>query len=466
VKHQHNMYTILRETDIQGTFAEALELQSFPFDCQDLSMFMVWPEDKSHIRICPDWALSDFVQIKRQFMVLDDWELHPPVVEFTDQKNETVDDKSMGHKNELYPGLLIRLKVERVWRPYIFQIYLVMSVIWLCSLVAFMSDPINNSGDRISQATTMVLTVVAFQFLVSEMLPKLSYLTVTDVYMLGCTFFISSILIQVGLLTWVVSHFYTPCPETTNSTSTCTVIYDLDTDNWVLGTNFFIYVVFHLVFVIYVYVFVLPSEKWKLNKCTSELQGIETVEKPDIFVDCRIAEQIVQHKDMNVIYRKVPSTDYPDTHLTAQKVINKEVEFPDGTFWSKDFGHHTGKEFFATYLRLWHNAPDKDKAVSLCLRKLTGDNEVAAGKLAVHTHNIPENVGDTVDAYMLAANDQLIPIKISFPTKMGESYAGKQVFDFNKIEGYYEGQKKWTWRRSVVKSEAVSMDAEEEQENL
>jgi len=77
--------------------------------------------------------------------------------------------KDLQMVDEIHPVLLLRLKVSRIWLPYAYQIFLIMGLICACSLTSF-SMEVGDSGDRLAQATTMFLTAMAFQFVVSSML--------------------------------------------------------------------------------------------------------------------------------------------------------------------------------------------------------------------------------------------------------------------------------------------------------
>lgn len=121
--------------------------------------------------------------------------------------------------------------MERNPTSYLFQIGLIMSFIHVGSLTAFAFDIAEDSGDRIAQATTMYLTCIAFQFVVSTMLPKLPYLTILDKYMLATNFAVILVILQQGTLAWLSSHQE--------------VIFTIEFDNYLLLGNF-VYAVVHL----------------------------------------------------------------------------------------------------------------------------------------------------------------------------------------------------------------------------
>jgi len=167
VKQYDQMMMINSTVTIAATFAESLELASFPFDCQDLKVELEWPSAVEEMKVWPNFR-SAFITVDARKMVLSEWELHPPIAEFISNTVEII-GKDLQMVDEIHPVLLLRLKVSRIWLPYAYQIFLIMGLICACSLTSF-SMEVGDSGDRLAQATTMFLTAMAFQFVVSSML--------------------------------------------------------------------------------------------------------------------------------------------------------------------------------------------------------------------------------------------------------------------------------------------------------
>mmetsp|Transcript_17014 Transcript_17014/g.12074 ORF Transcript_17014/g.12074 Transcript_17014/m.12074 type:complete len:131 (+) Transcript_17014:755-1147(+) len=99
-------------------------------------------------------------------------------------------------------------------------------------------DPVENAGDRIAQATTIFLTVIAFQLYVSTLLPKLSYLTLIDKYVAFCILFIAIVLIEIGSLTFVATRYQTLKDEV------------IQRDNRIFLVNFVILLLANLIFLL------------------------------------------------------------------------------------------------------------------------------------------------------------------------------------------------------------------------
>ena len=73
-------------------------------------------------------------------------------------------------------------------------------VLWN-GLGVFWIDPLE-SGTQISVAITTMLTLIAYRFAVGAFLPRISYLTRLDFFILASTFLVYCSLIQVVVTSW------------------------------------------------------------------------------------------------------------------------------------------------------------------------------------------------------------------------------------------------------------------------
>jgi len=153
---------------------EIQELEIFPFDVQDLHI-----EFLMHSRIDQDrFDLKlHTVEFSRSALELTEWSIYPPE-----------SDRKGTH------GTSVRLVVVRNSRYYMESIVLpslLFSIICttaFCIPVAYEdADPYDNVGDgivdRLSVTLTMMLTSVAFKFLIADELPKISYFTMLDKFL-------------------------------------------------------------------------------------------------------------------------------------------------------------------------------------------------------------------------------------------------------------------------------------------
>ncbi|XP_070560479.1 cys-loop ligand-gated ion channel-like isoform X3 [Ptychodera flava] len=156
---------------LKATFKEPMELYDFPFDCQDLT-----------IRIMSDWPDTD-VQFKKNMSIKDsiridtftgaqEWDLHKHVI------SQAVDeDRELTGSHRKYPMYHITAHVQRRIGFYLWNVALIMFLIMCMTFASFSVDPFE-PADRLSVTLTLLLTSVAFKFVVSQSLPTISYLTI------------------------------------------------------------------------------------------------------------------------------------------------------------------------------------------------------------------------------------------------------------------------------------------------
>ena len=93
-------------------------------------------------------------------------------------------------------GFHIVIHVDRNIRYYIIMIVVPLLLIVAMSWLVFWIDP-KDSGSQISVAITAMLTLIAYRFSIGELVPKISYLTRLDYFLLGSTLMIFLALLLV-----------------------------------------------------------------------------------------------------------------------------------------------------------------------------------------------------------------------------------------------------------------------------
>ncbi|CAL1151248.1 unnamed protein product [Cladocopium goreaui] len=178
---------------IHGEFGEELELQNFPFDTQDLSVMLRfgWPcKDRKEVQVrfvdsrkskvfvnifCLKnaWTEPKAVDVRFGFTKIDEhWKPTPEEPEIPDQ----------------FPLIWIRCQVGRKPKFYLLNVVLpVASIVFasISSLAVF-----EDMGGRLGATLTLLLTAVAYKYLVAEMVPRISYNTLLDWYVLICWAFL------------------------------------------------------------------------------------------------------------------------------------------------------------------------------------------------------------------------------------------------------------------------------------
>jgi len=70
------------------------------------------------------------------------------------------------------------------------------------SWVVFWNDP-KESGTQIGVAMTSMLTLIAYRFAVASYLPKISYMTLMDIFLLGATLLVFASLVEVMITSYL-----------------------------------------------------------------------------------------------------------------------------------------------------------------------------------------------------------------------------------------------------------------------
>eukprot|EP01083_Nonionella_stella_P185703 677770_1 len=185
--------------EISGTFAEKFELKGFPFDVQSLQIQFKSIDDASVAVFVPS-----MIQFKGDFTgyfllnhsTLQEYTVHPPFLEYDVLQNFVKQ-----------PFINIRLKIERNYMVYMWSIYLLAFVSTASTLFAFALDPVEDLADRLGFVVTLLLTAVAFQFVVTSELPKLPYLTVLDEYIVSSFIFLFGVMFSVAVIPLVGDRF-------------------------------------------------------------------------------------------------------------------------------------------------------------------------------------------------------------------------------------------------------------------
>jgi hypothetical protein len=169
-----------------GSFSQPLKLKDFPFDRQVFSVQL---------------ATIDYT---------------PEEIELVQDKNDesgmaqelsVADWKITGYKAEPRPykpspttsplaGFAFSFEAERKAGYFIIKVIIPLILIVAMSWVVFWIDP-KESGTQISVAITTMLTLIAYRFAIDTDLPKISYLTRMDFFIMLSTVLVYASLIEV-----------------------------------------------------------------------------------------------------------------------------------------------------------------------------------------------------------------------------------------------------------------------------
>jgi len=181
------------EERFRGTFFQQMELRAFPFHAQTLKINLRLPRRSDAGRMFVQFHNSVGPQIEmKDWVRLSEW------IRYAPEANTYTDSKGRARYT-------ISIPLVRRYQYYVWSILLVMCGV---SFLAFVSFAINADDlpGRSSHVLTLLLTAVAFKLVISDILPKVSYWTILDIYV-NCMFFMMLVIaVENGMVGLVASR--------------------------------------------------------------------------------------------------------------------------------------------------------------------------------------------------------------------------------------------------------------------
>ncbi len=181
---------------VWGSFSQPLKLESYPFDRQSLSVqVMGVQQTPDEIQLVPDPEKPS--GIAKEVSVTD-WEI-------TGWKTDT---KPFQPSPDSIPISAFTLSIDAKRRIdyFVVNIIIPLFLIVAMSWVVFWIEPKESSGTKISIAATGMLTLIAYRFAIGTSLPKLSYLTRLDEFILWSTILVFGTLVQTVFTSYYTSN--------------------------------------------------------------------------------------------------------------------------------------------------------------------------------------------------------------------------------------------------------------------
>ncbi|XP_052813164.1 cys-loop ligand-gated ion channel-like isoform X4 [Mya arenaria] len=220
----------------KGTFMENLELDDFPFDVQDLTITVASELPISECELVED--REEHHVVNRQSFV-DEQEWHLYVHTECNKKELVIDQVDNSVKRS---ALSVKCRAAR--RPGYFVWNIFMITFLICSLAfATFSVEKDKPQNRLQLSFTLVLTAVAFKSVVNSSLPRISYLTYMDKYLLVSMVMLSAVCTWHALVTRLLSDR----------------AYADRIENIVLTILSVLYILYNIGFVVIIYLF--PCKK-------------------------------------------------------------------------------------------------------------------------------------------------------------------------------------------------------------
>ncbi|XP_076087790.1 cys-loop ligand-gated ion channel-like isoform X2 [Mytilus galloprovincialis] len=163
---------------IKGTFMENLELDDFPFDVQDLTVTVVSELPSYEVELIED-ETDHHVVNRQSFVDEQEWFLYMHTE--CSRKDIVIDQADNSIRRS---ALSVKCRAARRPGYFVWNIFMVTFLICTLSFATFSVEK-EKPENRLQLSFTLILTAVAFKSVVNNSLPRISYLTYMDKYLLA-----------------------------------------------------------------------------------------------------------------------------------------------------------------------------------------------------------------------------------------------------------------------------------------
>eukprot|EP00823_Brevimastigomonas_motovehiculus_P000389 TRINITY_DN1047_c0_g1_i1.p1 TRINITY_DN1047_c0_g1~~TRINITY_DN1047_c0_g1_i1.p1 ORF type:complete len:348 (+),score=87.96 TRINITY_DN1047_c0_g1_i1:101-1144(+) len=185
---------LVKETArFRGSLSQYLELETFPFDTQELTIVLAC--NKSSSELIFEMPPPDKIKLNK--FIMPEWQ-------FLATKWQVVlTDPSESTSKRSYSELHVKLQAMRKSESYLWNVGVVTFIIVSLAFLAFCMRP-EELSNRLAVTLTLLLTAVAFKLMVSDSLPKVAYLTLLDKYILAAFLFLYIIALENGCVSCII----------------------------------------------------------------------------------------------------------------------------------------------------------------------------------------------------------------------------------------------------------------------
>lgn len=185
---------ITRNIRFSGKFSTPLHLQNFPFDHQDLRIYLsAYNLQDDHFLLKVDEAKTG----RAPEAFLTEWEIGPSASEI-----ETRRDDVRGKDLSVFR---YEIPVYRKAHSYYWRALLPMTLLVIASWTVFWFEP-TNLQPQISTALAILLSFVTFTFSIDYSMPRMAYLTFLDRYDLTAFVFVLTAILMVAVIHVTLNH--------------------------------------------------------------------------------------------------------------------------------------------------------------------------------------------------------------------------------------------------------------------
>eukprot|EP00812_Abedinium_dasypus_P010758 NODE_435_length_1566_cov_350.129715.p1 GENE.NODE_435_length_1566_cov_350.129715~~NODE_435_length_1566_cov_350.129715.p1 ORF type:complete len:331 (+),score=88.06 NODE_435_length_1566_cov_350.129715:3-995(+) len=279
-----------------------------------------------------------------------------------------------------------RMKASRVWRGYVNKIIITMSLVSLAVIFAF-EIPHEKLPERLGHCTTLFLTAVAFQLVVSGNLPQIDYMTLIDKYILSVNTYI---LINMAIMTAI---FQFEIRDTFERDNTETIML-AEVNQYIMVFAFMVWAGMHVHF------FANAAYVTRRYEIVKKTQADSFSKLDEVKHHATRARYSIPQGNGRVIFGNVD--DYQE--ITG---VYKDTTFWTGMWYTDVFGRQHVDE----YITIEVAKGTEDASYQLIARKVTGFSNSPAGLIIIRTMGaLPE------------INGPEVPIEVCEVDRRGEAF--------------------------------------------
>ena len=170
-------------TTFTAKIVEKMDLEEFPFDVEDLTVNVRLTHDISEAYFVKfaDEERYPIVEMRDADVSLSEYFPYPEIpynFKLT-KKRARGEDRST---------ILLQINMVRSQKYYFFNIISIMLLLSTSMVCSWSMDPagLDVQGSRVNYDLNLILAAIAFKFVLSGMLPQVSYMTTLDAYVFAC----------------------------------------------------------------------------------------------------------------------------------------------------------------------------------------------------------------------------------------------------------------------------------------
>ncbi|XP_011443382.3 cys-loop ligand-gated ion channel isoform X2 [Magallana gigas] len=174
---------IVEKNRMVATFTESMELALFPFDIQDLNIFITTTLSEAEVGFHEDDREISSVHTET-FAKKQEWQIYE-FVHFTPK----VLTQEYANNKFKKPGMYVFCSAARKPGFFMWNVIVLMCIISSLALATF-AVARSKIENRLQLSIILVLVTVTFKFVTNQVIPKISYMTHLDRYIIGSTIFL------------------------------------------------------------------------------------------------------------------------------------------------------------------------------------------------------------------------------------------------------------------------------------